>query len=152
VLEHIRPISPGLTTASTHLLAAALWPVLCPTTVLPVGPPSAQSPFAQCECDPHWGDALSVSSENITSPLSLLRTHSPVAASSPLLRFCLVERVFAGCLPVPAARRTLPSRPGEFHPEALTDSGREPLDSSGSCHRMKAAAFRQDQSVPPVSG
>ena len=35
-----------------------------------------------------------------------------------------------------------PSRPGEFHPEPLTDSGREPLDSSGSCHRTKAAAFR----------
>jgi hypothetical protein len=103
------PLSPGLTTASTHLLATALWPVLCPTTVLTVGPPSAQSPFAQCECDPHWGDALSVSSENITSPFSLLRTHSPVTASSPLLRFCLVEGVFAGCLPVPAARRTFPT-------------------------------------------
>ena len=45
-----------------------------------------------------------------------------------------------------------PSRPGDLHPEPLTDSGREPLDSSGSCHRMKAAAFRQNQSVPPVSG
>src|SRR5262245_53921022 len=38
--------------------------------------------------------------------------------------------------------RLLPSRPREFHPEPLTDSGREPLDSSGSCHRAKAAAFR----------
>jgi hypothetical protein len=38
-------------------------------------------------------------------------------------------------------RKRLPSRPREFHPEPLTDSGREPLDSSGSCHRMKAAAF-----------
>jgi hypothetical protein len=35
----------------------------------------------------------------------------------------------------------MPSRPREFHPEPLTDSGREPLDSSGSCHRMKAPAF-----------
>ena len=52
MLEHMRPLSPGLTTASTHLLATALWPVLCPTTVLTVNPPSAQSPFAQCECDP----------------------------------------------------------------------------------------------------
>ena len=43
----------------------------------------------------------------------------------------------------------MPSRPGEFHPEALTDSGREPLDSSGSCHRMKATAFRQDQRFLP---
>src|SRR5580700_5360447 len=40
-----------------------------------------------------------------------------------------------------ARRRLMPSRPREFHPEPLTDSGREPLDSSGSCHRMKAAAF-----------
>jgi hypothetical protein len=36
----------------------------------------------------------------------------------------------------------MPSRPREFHPEPLTDSGREPLDSSGSCHRTKAATFR----------
>jgi 5-methyltetrahydropteroyltriglutamate--homocysteine methyltransferase len=35
----------------------------------------------------------------------------------------------------------MPSRPGEFQPEPLTDSVREPLDSYGSCHRMKAAAF-----------
>src|SRR5712671_2772286 len=42
--------------------------------------------------------------------------------------------------PVPSKR--LPSRPGEFHPEAPHRSGREPLDSSGSCHRAKAAAFR----------
>jgi catechol 2,3-dioxygenase-like lactoylglutathione lyase family enzyme len=34
----------------------------------------------------------------------------------------------------------LPSRPREFHLEPL-ESGREPLDSSGSCHRAKAAAF-----------
>jgi hypothetical protein len=38
---------------------------------------------------------------------------------------------------------TLPSRPGEFHPQSLTDSGRETLASSGSCLRWKAAAFRQ---------
>jgi hypothetical protein len=34
-----------------------------------------------------------------------------------------------------------PSIPRELHPEPLTDSVREPLDSYGSCHRMKAAAF-----------
>jgi hypothetical protein len=33
-------------------------------------------------------------------------------------------------------------RPREFHPEPLTDSGRDTLASSGSCHRAKAAAFR----------
>ena len=36
----------------------------------------------------------------------------------------------------------VPSRPREFHPEPLTDSGRDTLASSGSCHRTKAAAFR----------
>ena len=40
------------------------------------------------------------------------------------------------------ARPSLPSRPREFHPEPLTDSGRDTLASSGSCHRTKAAAFR----------
>ena len=37
---------------------------------------------------------------------------------------------------------TVPSGPGEFHPEPLTDSGLDTLASSGSCHRTKAAAFR----------
>src|SRR5260221_6004021 len=38
------------------------------------------------------------------------------------------------------ARR--PSGPGDFHPESLTDSGLDTLASSGSCHRLKAAACR----------
>jgi len=105
------PSSLGLTTASTHLLAYGLWPVLCPATVLTVSPPSAQSPFTPCGCDPHGGDATSISSENITPPSSLLRTHSPVAAASPLLRFSLVGGVCAGChqslLPAGPSRRYL---------------------------------------------
>jgi len=40
---------------------------------------------------------------------------------------------------------------GELHPEPLKDSGLEPLDSSGSCHPLKAAAFRRNQRVPPVA-
>src|SRR6202035_4478630 len=40
--------------------------------------------------------------------------------------------------------RKRPSRPGEFHPEPLTDSGLDTLASSGSCHRAKAAAFRRE--------
>src|SRR5450830_651108 len=39
---------------------------------------------------------------------------------------------------------TLPSRPEVFHPEPLTDSGRDTLAPSGSCHRAKAAAFRRE--------
>src|SRR5271165_6010098 len=38
----------------------------------------------------------------------------------------------------------LPSRPGELRPEPLTDSGRDTLASSGSCHQAKAADFRRE--------
>ena len=46
------------------------------------------------------------------------------------------------------ARLILPSRPREFHPEPLTDSGRDTLASSGSCHRTKAAAFLVEGTKP----
>ena len=51
----------------------------------------------------------------------------------------LSEFVFGGAIVI--ARRVgpgdfapRPSRPGDLHPEPLTDSGRKPLDLSGSCH------------------
>jgi hypothetical protein len=34
-------------------------------------------------------------------------------------------------------------------PEPLPDSGRKPLDLSGLCHPLKAAAFHRDLRVPP---
>ena len=53
------------------------------------------------------------------------------------------------------------SRPAEFHrqaesarglaPRAAHRSGRKPLDLSGSCHPLKAAAFHRDRRVPPVT-
>ena len=43
----------------------------------------------------------------------------------------------------------MPSGPGEFHPEPLTDSGLDTLASSGSCHRTKAAAFRRNFGLLP---
>jgi hypothetical protein len=39
----------------------------------------------------------------------------------------------------------LPGRPRGISPRAAHRSGREPLDSYGSCHPEKAAAFRQDK-------
>ena len=50
----------------------------------------------------------------------------------------------------PDVSATLPSRPGEFHPEPLTESGRDTLVSSGSCHRVKAAAFRREFELLPL--
>ena len=53
--------------------------------------------------------------------------------------------------------RCLPLRPRHaesprgISPRAAHRTGREPLDSSGSCHPVKAAAFRRNQRVPPVA-
>src|SRR5215831_15298625 len=40
--------------------------------------------------------------------------------------------------------------PRGVSPRGAHRSGREPLDSSGSCHRVKAAAFRQDRRFLPL--
>ena len=109
MLVHIRPLCLWFDHSLDPSHGIGLWPVLCPTTVLTVARQAPRVPLPNAGCDPHWNDAPSVSSEDITPPFSLLRTHSPVSAGSPLLRFCLVGGVFAGCLPVPAARRTFPT-------------------------------------------
>src|SRR5882762_11788306 len=41
--------------------------------------------------------------------------------------------------------------PGNFTPSPSQNSGLEPLDSSGSCHPMRAAALRQNRRAPPVA-
>ena len=55
------------------------------------------------------------------------------------------------CLGQRVALTDPPSRPRELHPEPLTDSVLEPLDSHGSCHPLKAAAFHQNHRAPPVA-
>jgi hypothetical protein len=52
----------------------------------------------------------------------------------------------AGCSPAEP-----PSRPRGFSPRAAHRSVLEPLDSHGSCHPLKAAAFRRNPPVPPVA-
>jgi short chain dehydrogenase len=41
--------------------------------------------------------------------------------------------------------------PRGISPRGAHRSGRKPLDLSGSCHRLEAAASHQDHRVPPVS-
>jgi len=57
------------------------------------------------------GETYPASSEDITPPSSLIRTHAPIPFGSPLLRRCLVGGVFAGCyqplLPPGSSRRYL---------------------------------------------
>jgi hypothetical protein len=48
----------------------------------------------------------------------------------------------------PCARRV---GPGNFTPSPSQNSGLEPLDSSGSCHPLRAAALRQNRRAPPVA-
>jgi hypothetical protein len=88
VLEHIRP--------SAAWFAHGLDPPLntgCMAGSVPdrrADGESARCPESLCPnagCDPHWGDVPSISSEDVTPPSSLLRTHAPVSASSLLLRF-----------------------------------------------------------------
>ena len=43
-----------------------------------------------------------------------------------------------------------PSRPGEFHPEPLTEPDLILSASSGSCHRGKATAFRRNRGLLPL--
>jgi hypothetical protein len=67
------------------------------------------------------------------------------------------ERLQAARLRMVAAfqERASPRTPTEsargIAPRAAHRSGLEPLDSSGSCHPLKAAACRRDQRVPPVA-
>src|SRR5271165_3792122 len=59
-----------------------------------------------------------------------------------LMTLTLASMQFSPRILVNFIKDRVPSRPGGFHPEPLTDSGLDTLASSGSCHRTKAAAFR----------
>src|SRR5450755_2449243 len=59
-----------------------------------------------------------------------------------------LETGVAASLPKPVSAESARG----ISPRAAHRTGRKPLDLSGSCHRMKAAAFFRDQSVPPVAG
>jgi hypothetical protein len=112
------PFPLGLTTASTHLLATALWPVLCPTTVLTVSPPSAQSPFAQRECFPPLGRrSFRLLREHYFSffaPTDSFASRSELSSTSVSPRWRSLCRL--SIMPVPAARRTFPTLSPSFFP------------------------------------
>ena len=58
---------------------------------------------------PHWGDAPSVPSEDITPPFAPTDSFASHSGLSPTSVYGLVGGVLAGCQPVPAARRTFPT-------------------------------------------
>jgi hypothetical protein len=72
-----------------------------------VSPPSAQSPFAPCGCDPMGGDASPISSEVI---LLLPRSYGLIRQSQRILYFGFPRwRSLRRLSSVPAARRTFPT-------------------------------------------
>ena len=71
------------------------------------GPPRAQSPFARLRRYPNRRDVSSITSEGVTPPSSLLRTHGPDQNPPVLFGFhysrgpCRLLPVFAGRWPFP---------------------------------------------------
>ena len=114
------PSSAGLTTASTHPMATAYgrfcarppcW--RCARQVPRVPLPKMRN------FDPHWGDAPSVPSEDITPPFAPTDSFASHSGLSPTSVYGLVGGVFAGCQPVPAARRTFPTLSPRIFPWML---------------------------------
>jgi hypothetical protein len=88
---------------------------------------------------PHWYDVTQfhelLSATDSTVRELLLQLDGCSAKVGEIIAAAQLESWGALC-------KDVPSGPGEFHPEPLTDSGLDTLASSGSCHRTKAAAFR----------
>jgi hypothetical protein len=66
-------------------------------------------PLLHAGFNPQGGDAPSVSSEDITPPFAPTDSFASHSGLSPTSVYGLVGGVFAGCHPVPAARRTFPT-------------------------------------------
>ena len=77
------------------------------------GPPRAQSPFARLRRYPSRRDVSSMTSEGVTPPSLLLRTHAP-DQNPPVLFGFPYSTGPCRLLPVPAGRWS-PGRPEEFH-------------------------------------
>ena len=100
---------------------------------------------------PHAPDMLSVRIQAIDGK----RTFTFLDLRPYRLLQCLTNQTVHR-FPAPATSHVACGFPAEsprgFAPRGAHRSGREPLDSSGSCHQVKAAAFRLDPSVLPVIG
>ena len=86
-------------------------PALCPTTALPMEPPSVQSPFAQFQCDRYWGIVSRLLGEHYSSVFALTDSCANPLWLSPPSAISLVRGVCAGCyqppLPAGSSRRYL---------------------------------------------
>jgi len=88
---HVHPSLRWFTCGSRPLFNGIVSPGSVSRTIQ--GPPRAQSPFARCRRYLHRRHKTS---EGVTPPSSLIRTHAP-DQNPPALFVYLIRRVFAGC-------------------------------------------------------
>src|ERR1019366_3559362 len=103
---------------------------------LSFAPPTCRMPLGQSQCIPQTYPGRWVSPRFWHRLIRFRHFNSGSLALASLNHACRT--------PWSGFSATLPSRPREFHPEPLTDSGLETLASSGSCHHAKAVAFRRE--------
>jgi hypothetical protein len=94
MLTHIHPYLRRFTCKSRPIFNGVVYPGSVSRTIQ--GPPRAQSPFARWRRYLHRRDISLITSEGITPPSSLIRTHAP-DQTPPVLFDYLIGRVFAGC-------------------------------------------------------
>jgi hypothetical protein len=80
------------------------------------GPPRAQSPFARLRCYLFRRDVFCISSEGVTPPSSLLRTHAPVQYP-PILFGSPYSTGLCRVSPVPAGYWTFPVLSPQIFPQ-----------------------------------
>ena len=91
---HIHPYLQWFTCESRPLFDGLVYPGTESRTSQ--GPPRAQSPFARWRRYLHRRAVQRTTSEGVTPPSSLLRTHAP-HQNPPVLFVYLIRRVLAGC-------------------------------------------------------
>ena len=95
MLAHIHPSHQWFACESRSLFNGLVHPGSVSRTIQ--GPPRAQSPFARWKRYPHRRDVYRSTSEGVTPPSSLLRTHAPDQNPPSVFGLSLDQRVFAGC-------------------------------------------------------
>jgi hypothetical protein len=94
MLTHIRPSLRRFTCKYRSIFNGVVYPGSMSRTIQ--DPPRAQSPFARWRRYLHRRAVQRTTSEGVTPPSSLLRTHAP-HQNPPVLFVYLIRRVLAGC-------------------------------------------------------
>ena len=120
-----------------------LMPALCPTTALPMEPPSVQSPFAQFRCYRCWGIVYRLLGGRCSSVFA--PTDSCANPSdSPLLQLLLRSRSLSRLLPAPAASGIFPTLSLRILPRMPGPLPRRVPQSAHTCFFLRVIGLPQD--------